>query len=694
MPDKKRKKDSSRSQDLSYRAAPLDVLESGIPSTLDEATRSVEVIAFTENMCRVYDAQRWEFIDEILLMTGCRLPKSRQVPLMDSHPWRSGNYDTLSVIGSYRDMKIDGDKCIGRAFYSNTPEAESPYIKTKEGHITDFSGGYRVNDSVWIPENESATVQGRSFAGPVRVVTDWTPKELSACPFGADEDAKARSEYNANNYKEEQKMDEKLRSFLIGRGLAASATDAEAWAYLEKLDIKREEPAQSPQSGRAAADTAADEARMQGAREEQGRIVEIRAMCGRFECDDIADALITGNKNIDEARKSVLDHISARSKQTPSPNVRGTVMFGEDERDKFRAAAEDSLMLRSGLRIEKPRAGADELRGYSLVELARMALRQANKNPDGRPLEMIGRALTSSDFPYLLANVANKALFEGWATQEETWQEWCGTGQVPDFKTNYSPRISEASDLDEIPEDTEYKYGKRTEAQETYQIATYGKIFAISRQTIINDDLNALTGIPQSHGEASARKVGDVAYAVLTANSAMGDAVALFDNSTHGNIATGGNIAPPGVATLAAAILAMGTQKDLQGLRRLNIRPEFFLAPKALEGTSEVFFKSEKFADSDTVATDSSLAATRTNPYSGPYFKRIYEPRLDDNSSKYWYLAARKGKTVIVFFLNGVQAPYMETKQGWTVDGVEYKVRIDVGAKAMDWRGLYLNPDT
>ena len=492
-------------------------------------------------------------------------------------------------------------------------------------------------------------------------------------------------------------MDEKLRSFLIGRGLAVSATDAEAWAYLEKLDIKREEAsAQSGQSGRAAADTAADEARMQGARDEQARIVEIRAMCGRFECDDIADGLITGNKGIDEARSAVLDHMEKRKAQKPAarePGYFGERTFIADEVDRFRAAAEDSLILRSGMALEKPRPGADELRGYSLVEMARMALRYANQNPNGRPLEMVGRALTTSDFPYLLAAVANKSLFEGWNTQEETWSQWCGTGQVSDFKQNKSVRVSESSDLEEIPEDTEYKYGKRTEAQETYQIATYGKIFAISRQTIINDDLNALTNIPQSHGEAAARKVGDVAYAVLTANAVMGDGVALF-NATHSNIAVSGDIAPPGISTLAAAILAMGTQKDLQGLRRLNIRPEFFIAPRALEGVSEVFFKSEKFSDNSTPATDSTFASSRTNPYSGTYFKRIYESRLDDNSPAYWYLAAQKGKTVTVFFLNGVQAPYMETKQGWTVDGVEYKVRIDVGAKALDWRGLYLNPDT
>jgi hypothetical protein len=687
MPDKK----NQHNNGLFYRSAPLDILNTGVPSTLDEATRSVEVIASTENPVSVMDYERWEVINEVLLMRGCKLPKNRQIPLLDTHQ----RYDTSAVIGSYREMKIENDKLIGRSFFSTVEKAESSYTKVKEGHLTDFSIGYKPLESVWIPANETQIVDGRSFTGPLKVVTSWLPKELSACPIGADEDAKARSEYN-QNYKEVNKMEEKLRKFLEGRGLANSATEAEAWAFLEKLDLRKDESTQSVRT--APVDTKSmDEARAEGARVEQARITEIRAMCGRFECADIADALITGNKGIDEARKAVMDYLDeAKTKEKSGQReigFFGEIRIGVDERDKFRSATEDALMLRSGANVEKPAPGAEELRGYSLVEMARMALKYSNQNSNGRPLEMVGRALTTSDFPYLLANVANKSLFQGWNTQTETWNQWCATGQVSDFKQNYSVRISESSDLDEIPEDTEYKYGKRTEAQETYQIATYGKIFALSRQVIINDDLNALTNIPQSHGEAAARKVGDVAYAVLTANAVMGDGVALF-NATHSNIAVSGDIAPPGISTLAAAILAMGTQKDLQGLRRLNIRPEFFIAPRALEGVSEVFFKSEKFSDNSTPATDSTFASSRTNPYSGTYFKRIYESRLDDNSPAYWYLAAQKGKTVTVFFLNGVQAPYMETKQGWTVDGVEYKVRIDVGAKALDWRGLYLNPDT
>ena len=167
---------------------------------------------------------------------------------------------------------------------------------------------------------------------------------------------------------------------------------------------------------------------------------------------------------------------------------------------------------------------------------------------------------------------------------------------------------------------------------------------------------------------------------MVTANSAMGDGTALF-HANHGNLGTGAVISE---TTAAEAIKLMGLQKDLKGKRRLNISPQFFIAPKSVEGNAEIFFNSGQFAGDNK-------AATRSNPYAGTKFTRVYEARLDDNSTTAWYMAARKGKTVKVFFLNGQKAPYMETKQGWSVDGVEFKVRIDAGAKAMDWKGLVKN---
>nr|MCH1932848.1 Clp protease ClpP [Shewanella shenzhenensis] len=47
-------------------------------------------------------------------------------------------------------------------------------------------------------------------------------------------------------------------------------------------------------------------------------------------------------------------------------------------------------------------------------------------------------------------------------------------------------------------------------------LATYGEIFAITRQAIINDDMNMLSIIPQKMGAAAKATIGDLVFAILT----------------------------------------------------------------------------------------------------------------------------------------------------------------------------------
>ena len=44
-----------------------------------------------------------------------------------------------------------------------------------------------------IPEGTEAAVKGRTFAGPLKVSYEWTLKEFSITPIGADTLAKVRS---------------------------------------------------------------------------------------------------------------------------------------------------------------------------------------------------------------------------------------------------------------------------------------------------------------------------------------------------------------------------------------------------------------------------------------------------------------------------------------------------------------------
>lgn len=670
---------------LSYRGF---ALRAGSPESVDDENRSVEIVIATETPTEVFDFERYEVVREVLIIDGVEMPKSKQIPLLDAHM----RFEAANVLGSIRGLKKDGQELIGRAHFSSVANVQDIWTKVREGHITDFSAGYRPIDSQWVPAGETYDYKGRSFKGPVRVTKRWRIREGSTVPIGADELAKARS-LNTNHKKNTEggdQMDPKILAFLISRGLHENATEAEALAFLQTLEVRAtpEPKPKETEPDKNAID--ADTIRKEATGAERDRVIEIDALGKRWENSDLANKMIVEGKSIVDAYRAFEAYLDSKRADSVPHFPPATIIA--EATDKFRDAATDALLARSTIdyKPEKLAVGHAELMGYSLRELAREALRVGNLSVSGNSMEMVGRALATSDLPLILANVANKSLFTGWETAEETWNVWCGTDQVSDFKTHSLPRASEISDLEEVPESGEYRYGKITEAQEQYSIAKYGKLFAITREAIINDDLGALTRIPAMHGEAASRKIADIAYAVLTANAAMGDSLALF-HATHGNLVAHGSGAVPGTTTIAAMILAMKMQQDLQGLRRLNIRPEYVIMPAALEGAAEIFFQTIQFSDSDTVATDSSLASTRKNIYAGSYFTRVYEPRLDDSDAAAWFGAARKGKTVVVFFLNGVQTPYLEQRAGWSVDGTEYKVRIEAGAKALDWKGLYMN---
>lgn len=649
--------------DLTTRSLSLRLSSDGAPASLDAEARSVEVVCSTESLVSVIDWERYEVVDEVLLMSGCEIPASRQIPLLNSH-YRG---DISSVLGSCRDLRIEGGELIGRAHYSAAdPVAEQAWQKTREGHLTDYSIGYRVIESTWIPEGKSQTIAGRSFRGPVKVATKWKVRELSTCPIGADELAKARAAAQPiNPIREEKPMPEQADQNVSGRGdqnqAPAHQTPApEPVRTLTEADVQRQA--------------------QEIARAEIVRREEIRTLCAHYGFEDLGRELIDGNKSLDEARQAVLKKHMTESPTAGGVGFRAAVIA--DERDKFRAAAQDAIVLRAGLRHDpaKLAPGALDLRGYSLRELAREALRIAGQSTGGDVMQMVGRALTVSDFPVLLGNTANLALMAGWEGAEETWETWAdGSGSVSDFKTHTLARAGEVDDLDEIGEDDEYKYGSLAEQSETFKLATYGKLNKISRQAIINDELGSITDAFSRRGEAAARKVGDLVYAVLTANSAMGDGTALF-HSSHGNLGTGGAL---GATTAAEAIKLMGLQKDIGGKRRLNIPARYFIGPKALEGSAEIFFGSQML--------DVTTGSQQVNPYAGSRFVRVFDSRLDDDSSAAYYFAGPKGKTVKVFFLNGNRTPYLETKQGWNVDGVELKTRIDAGAKALSWKALVKN---
>ena len=371
-----------------------------------------------------------------------------------------------------------------------------------------------------------------------------------------------------------------------------------------------------------------------------------------------------------------------------------TIQITADARDRFKRGATLALLHRAGLEGGQ----ANEFSGANLQSLARDYLHMAGASAAyADPKQLVGAALgmtrvsmsggmhSTSDFVEILANVANKSMLKGYGEVEETFPLWTAKGSLQNFKPEKRVDLNLFPALAEVLEGAEYTSGTMGNRGETIQLATYGKAFGISRQAIINDDLNCFTRVPRFMGRAAKRTIGNLVYSGLTANADMSDSIDLF-HADHGNLALSG--AAPDVTSLDAGRAAMAKQRDPDGHAAggLNIRPKFFIVPVALQGRASVLMSAEK----DPSATNQN--SSKPNHVAG-MATVVSDARLDAASVTAWYLAADPNSTdtVEVAYLNGNESPMLDQMDGWKVDGVEFKVRIDAGVKPLDFRGLYKN---
>ncbi len=421
---------------------------------------------------------------------------------------------------------------------------------------------------------------------------------------------------------------------------------------------------------------------------ERKRTVDIYDAQEKLKVDrSFADRLVKEGVGLDEARRSLIDEAARRS--SSAGEIRNhVVMSGHDERTTRNAAVENALLHRFDPTAHKLSDAAREWRGLTLLEMARMFVESSGGGVHTtRGLtryELATRALhTESDFPNILANVANKTLRTAYEAAPRTFQPFCRQVTASDFKAMSRVQLGEAPALDKVNEGGEYKRGPLGEGKESYRVETYGKIISISRQVLVNDDLNAFTRIPQLFGVAAANLESDVVWGIITANPNMGDGVALF-HASHKNLAAAG--AAISVATLGAARKSMGTQTGVDGQTIINVRPAFIIVPAALEVTAEQLLAVNMVPAKSTDVVPQSLRTLTV----------IAEPRLDAavNGDKAWYMSANPGQidTIEYAYLEGQNGVYIETRVGFDVDGVEIKARLDFGAKAIDWRGLFKNP--
>ncbi len=635
---------------------PMSLRAALTPGSLDAEKRTVEVTWTTG--AAVLRSSHWDgdYYEELSLDPAhVRMGRLENgAPLLAVH--NSFNLD--AVLGVVESAEIDGVRGTAKVRFSSSEEGEAALQRVAEGVLRNVSVGYRVY------KFETTEEEGKI---PVLRATDWEPYEISLVPMGADAGAAVRAAGAATNPCEvrlDKRGDDDMKP---------KKQETKPAAVAQPAEVSAEQRAGQEKEVRKL---------------ERERCSELRRMCSALSlADDVAQRWIDGETTVEAARAEAIDLYSDKRKSEPVEQIDNHQRVDVGENLTRKGASEgvrNALMHRSDP-THNDLADAGRLyRGMSLMEMARKFLDANGISTQGLgKRQLAGVALgmdvragmhSTSDFPFILADVMGKTLRRSYDEAPQTFQTWARRAVLPDFREVKRLQLGEAPELLEVPEGAEYTHGTIGESREVYSLATYGRTFAITRQTLINDDLDAFARLPMLYGRRARDMESDMVYAHFLANPVMGDGVAMF-HANHANVGAGAI----GIASVGAGRRAMRRQTGLNG-QRINVHANLLLVPTSLETVADQF-----------VSTNLSAAQVNDiNVFAGK-LGHVAEPRLDDVSEDEWYLAAdpNAADTLEYGYLEGEEGVSIESRVGFEVDGIQIKARLDFGVKVIDHRGFY-----
>jgi len=658
-----------------------------VPSTYNEVDNTIDVVWTTGAMGRRYDWYNDTPYDEELLVTPEAVDMTRfdkgVVQVIDNHDIRGG---VNSILGVATRGSIQNGEGSATLRLSNRPEVAGIVADIKAGIIRSISFTYRVSKY----EITRAIDRTDGINVPLYRAVAWEPYEISFVTVPFDSGASSRSAPQNGHPCE-----------FITRAPAPSAPSnqednmtiatqpgAQTPAPVDQTRAAPT-PTPSPVSAPApAAQSVPDDVASRAAQDAATRSADIIELCARHGVTNLAADLIRKGNSVDQARAAVLDEMARNSKEGGGHLNTRIQLIGDVEQTRL-AGMEEAIMHRVYARSKLTENGS-QFRGMSLLELGRDFLETRGVSTRGMDRMTLATNMLhfrsgmhgTSDFAALFGNVANKRMRDAYVENAGTYTQWARRApNAPDFKNISIVQLSGAPELLQTNEHGEFKYGKMSDAGVSYALVTHGRIVALTRQAIINDDLRAFERLVSAFGASSSRLENRLVYSQLTSNPMMGDGEQLFDTD-HKNIGTGaGSVLS--LAALKAGRTAMRLQKGLQN-EELNLAPNFLIVPASLEQDAYAL-TSANYVPAKQADINEFRAGGRTA------VEPIVEPLLDAMSDSAWYLASNNSQvdTVEYCYLDGAEGPVIESQVGFETDGVSWKCRLDFAAKVVDHRGLY-----
>jgi len=585
------------------------------------------------------------------------------------------HHDTRQVVGHSTRVTKEGGALNIEGVVSGVGAAAIEVAGASDnGFPWQASVGLSVKKAVEYDEGKSVTVNGREFAGPIVVVRASKLNESSFVPLGADDDTDAR--------------------------MVASFEGANFGGL--NMELKKQDGAGDDGQGEetviqaAAEKTVAVDAlkvAQDAIKAERARVAEIKNLCaGEF--GEIEAAAIASGESAAQVGPKVLEAM-----RKGRPSVLAIHAHGAESMDN--ATLEAAALLAGKLPNIEKHADAKALeaahkqfkRGVSMQEMLLHAAwangcnaRTFRENPREVMRFAFGdqrlqAGFSTVDIGGILSNVANKFMLESFNFVEQAWRKIAAIRNVSDFKTVTSYRMTGAGEYEKVTSGGEIRHGTLGEESFTNKADTYGKMLAITRQDIINDDMGALTQVPAMLGRSGALKLNKVFWTAFMDNASFFTGTGKYID---------GSTTVLGLTGLDLGVQAFLAKTDgLTPASPLGLRASILLVPPALETIAKQLYTSTEVRDT-TASTKYPTANTFAGQYEPVCSTYLSDATITGYSSTAWYLLAdpRAMATIEVAFLNGIETPTVETADAdFNTLGIQMRAYHDFGAKKQDARG-------
>jgi hypothetical protein len=598
-----------------------------------------------------------------------------RVPLLADHENRLG-----AVLGSGTPTRAEGRLSVDGTL-SRTNELALRVIELhREGVPLQASVGAEPLETERIAKGRQVVVNGRTIraeASSFLLVRRARLKHVAIVPNGADGSTSVNIAAQAALPKEN--FDMEFAQWIEAQGFAADTLDEKQTACLRAAFDASRQPAGTDNTtqGKDIAATAVANLRAEMAAE-TNRIAAIRKHCAGKHADIEAEAIRDG-WSAERAELAVL-----RASRPQGPAIHATT---DSITPRILEAA---FCLKAMLNVENQYDAqtlelAERFKKRSFVWCAERICAMHGKTLDAEPgtTEWIRAAFSTSELSGIVGNVANKALQAAFQSAASIAERISRTRSHSNFHPHTVYSLVIGGELKPIAPDGELKHLTLGEESRTIQVETRGALLTVTRNDLVNDQLQALTDNAQALGKKAINSREKVLFTLFNATGAGSSFFTTARKNYFEGAAT--NLSSDSLAT---AVRLFRDQVGPDG-DPILVEPRILLVPTNLEVTAKELMNAQYILGPTSAKTPS------TNVWQGS-FTPMVSPWLSNTtltgaSTTAWYLLADPQDVPVleIAYLNGQQTPTVEFF-GLDTDpkvlGVTWRVYWDFGAGLAEYR--------